>query len=482
MREVSCRYGPSITAYEVWNEANLPTFYGGTPAQMADLTLAAFEEIRKCNPSALVVAANTTSRATGSFGTFFPEYLAELKKRNWPADAYSVHSYPTASGGADDRIKGIGQFRTMLALAGAPFTTVFDSEVNYGLAGLGEGKVDLWGDKSMALISRTYIDSVRYGFGSTFWYAWTKRADGVFGIQLTPSAVEEQQAWRATYDWLIGAQLQKCASPQTDLVVCQFSRGADNFSLVWYGDISSPKALTSGSGYFGALGSICQTLRGADCAGILSGTAPLSYSPVRISGPPTAAASVPAKITITPNVLILGADATSPLTITVLDANDKPIFDQEVRVSATGTARFVGGNTITNGRTNSAGQLVVNVTVVGVGGGAIVAIPDTGQAGLKATAMVSSAGVAQRTIAIEGERVGEELLVKGSTVGFTQGPTVKAWVRFPGQTEYFESSVLVIVEPSGNFTWRRKTQKKDVYLLQVRGWDGFVKQNYLSGN
>ena len=283
VHEVSCKYGASISAYEVWNEANLDTFYSGTPAQMADLTLAAFEEIRKCNPNALVVAANTTSRATGSFGTFFPAYLAELKKRNWPADAYSVHSYPTASGGADDRIRGIAQFRTMLALSGAPFTTVFDSEVNYGLAGLGEGKVDLTGDKAMALLSRTYIDSVRYGFGSTFWFVWTKNGSGVTGIQLTPGSTDEQQAWRATYDWLIGAQLQKCGSPKTDLVICQFSRGADNFSLVWYGDANSPANLISPSRYFGNLGSKCQTLRGSDCAGILAGTAPLSYMPVRIS-------------------------------------------------------------------------------------------------------------------------------------------------------------------------------------------------------
>lgn len=394
VREVSCKYGASISAYEVWNEANLDTFYSGTPAQMADLTLAAFEEIRKCNPSALVVAANTTSRATGSFGTFFPAYLAELKKRNWPADAYSVHSYPTASGGADDRIRGIGQFRAMLALSGAPFTTVFDTEVNYGLAGLGEGKVDITGDKAMALLSRTYIDSVRYGFGSTFWYAWTKTGNGVFGIQLTPGSTDEQQAWRATYDWLIGAQMQKCASPKTDLVVCQFSRGADNFSLVWYGDVSSPANLISPSGYFGKLGSICQTLRGTDCAGILAGTAPVSYMPVRISGPPTAAASVPANITMVPSVLTVSAGANQPVTITVLDASGNPIFDQEVRVTATGDVRFVRGdgatNTVTNGRTNEKGQLVVTVTMAGSTTGTITAVPDTGQAGLKATATVSS--------------------------------------------------------------------------------------------
>jgi hypothetical protein len=226
--------------------------------------------------------------------------------------------------------------------------------VNYGLAGLGEGKVDITGDKAMALLSRTYIDSVRYGFGSTFWYAWTKTGNGVFGIQLTPGSTDEQQAWRATYDWLIGAQMQKCASPKTDLVVCQFSRGADNFSLVWYGDVSSPANLISPSGYYGKLGSICQTLRGTDCAGILAGTAPLSYMPVRISGPPTAAASVPANITMVPSVLTVSAGANQPVTITVLDASGNPIFDQEVRVTATGDVRFVRGdgatNTVTNGR------------------------------------------------------------------------------------------------------------------------------------
>ena len=390
VREVSCKYGPSISAYEVWNEANLDTFYSGTPAQMADLTLAAFEEIRKCNPSALVVAANTTSRATGSFGTFFPAYLAELKKRNWPADAYSVHSYPTASGGADDRIRGIGQFRAMLALSGAPFTTVFDTEVNYGLAGLGEGKVDITGDKAMALLSRTYIDSVRYGFGSTFWYAWTKTGNGVFGIQLTPGSTDEQQAWRTTYDWLIGAQLQKCASPKIDLVVCQFSRGADNFSLVWYGDVSSPANLISPSRYFGNLGSKCQTLRGSDCAGILAGTAPLSYMPVRIFGPATAAASVPAKITMDKSVMSVSPAESQPVTITVLDASGNPISGQQVDLIATGDTRFGLGAGSSTPVTNEKGQLVVTITTIGSATGTITAVPVNGQAGLKATATISS--------------------------------------------------------------------------------------------
>ena len=281
---VACRYGPSITAYEVWNEANLQTFWKGTPAEMAELTKVAFEEIRRCNPSALVVAANTTSRATGSFGTFFPEYLEEMKKRGWPADAYSVHSYPSASGGADDRIKGISQFRSMLALAGAPFTTTFDTEINYGLAGLGEGKVDLTGETAMTLLSRTYIDSARYGFGSTFWFVWTANPDSKFGIQLTKGTASERVAWRTTYDWLVGAQYQRCLETPEKVVVCQFNKGADNFSLVWRGDVNGGTSSTS-PGYFSGLGSRVCDLAG-NCQGFTTQTQlPISPMPRRIDGP-----------------------------------------------------------------------------------------------------------------------------------------------------------------------------------------------------
>ncbi len=449
VKTVACKYGASINAYEIWNEANLATFYGGTPAQMADLTLAAFQEIRSCNPSALVVAANTTSRATNSFATFFPAYLAELKTRNWPADAYSVHSYPTASGGADDRIKGIGQFRTMLALSGAPFTTVFDSEINYGLAGLGEGKVDITGDKAMALLSRTYIDSVRYGFGSTFWYVWTKTADPKFGIQLTPSNTDEQQAWRQTYDWLIGAAMQKCATPEQGLVICQFSKGAENFSLVWYGDAESPDNLIPPKGYFGKLGSICQTLRGADCAGILNGTTPLSYMPVRISGAPSAASVVgPASISMTPEIVAVDLKEVTPLTVTVLDAAGKPVVDQEVRATATGSARFEGGNSVKNGRTNAEGKLILSVTRVGANvaeRGTITVIPDTGLASLKATSTLTAKGITLQSAVLTFES-------RGRVTGIAPEYAGKSvMLIFRQENGLWSQKVVVNVNNNGNF-------------------------------
>jgi hypothetical protein len=49
---VVTRYGSSIDAYQIWNEANLTTFWQGTPSQMARLTLEANRIIRRLDPTA----------------------------------------------------------------------------------------------------------------------------------------------------------------------------------------------------------------------------------------------------------------------------------------------------------------------------------------------------------------------------------------------------------------------------------------------
>ena len=337
-----CRqFGASIHAYEVWNEANLQTFWTGSAAQLADLTKAAFEEIRKCNPGALVVAANTTSRADGSFANFFPAYLQELKARGWPADGYSLHSYPKAAGGNGDRIAGIAQFRTMLALAGAPFTAVFDTEANYGMAGLGQGKVEIVGEPAAALMSRTYIVSVRYGFGSTFWFVWTKNPDSKMGIQFTPQATAEKTAWNKTYDWLVGAQFHACGEHDQyrGLVVCQFDRNGSDFSLAWFGEVNQGSSTTLAPGTFNGLGSECDSLLGGSCKAILEGTAPITSTPIRIYGPTLATADTPEAIRLRPQTLpTLNTSDTEgvPVTIVVTNAQGKHLAGERVKVAAEG--------------------------------------------------------------------------------------------------------------------------------------------------
>ena len=78
MRAVVNRYGGRIAAYQIWNEANIPQFWRGTPELMADLTARAYAVIKKAQPGAVVVAASTGSRWVKGFTEFYPEYLTAL--------------------------------------------------------------------------------------------------------------------------------------------------------------------------------------------------------------------------------------------------------------------------------------------------------------------------------------------------------------------------------------------------------------------
>ena len=111
---------------------------------------------------------------------------------------------------------------------------------------------------------------------------------------------------------------------------------------------------------------------------------------MRISGPATAAASVPAKITMDKSVMSVSPAESQPVTITVLDASGNPISGQQVDLIATGDTRFGLGAGSSTPVTNENGQLVVTITTIGSATGTITAVPVNGQAGLKATATISS--------------------------------------------------------------------------------------------
>ena len=55
-------FGDQISAYQIWNEANLKNFYNGTPAEMADMTKRAYDIIKAGDPDALVVAPSPSTR------------------------------------------------------------------------------------------------------------------------------------------------------------------------------------------------------------------------------------------------------------------------------------------------------------------------------------------------------------------------------------------------------------------------------------
>ena len=235
------RYADSIDSYQIWNEANLTTFWQGTPKQMAQLTKDAYQIIRKYDPTAKVVSASTTVRLQSAYKKFFPQYLKELKKQKWPIDVVSVHLYPASTGTPADRVSYIKQVQKDMKKGKVPASKqLWDTEINYGLAGPGSKnkKKNITGANAAAWVAQTYMDDLLYGVSRAYWYFWQNNSNLV-GIQMftgQPGATGYQkvQSWTngRYYDCHAGT-VNYCnlGDNVTPWVVAWASKGSGTFTV-----------------------------------------------------------------------------------------------------------------------------------------------------------------------------------------------------------------------------------------------------------
>jgi hypothetical protein len=211
LRRVAERYRGRITAYQVWNEANITIFYRGKPADMAELTLRAKQVLDEADPDAVLVGASTTVRRDGPVKAWYGKYAAALAERGWPVDAMAVHLYPLADQGAGTRAAYIRTMRAWLAERGWT-GPLWDTEVNYGdRRDFAPEKVEVPQAQAAAWVARTYIDSLALGIDEVYWYSWN---DHILGIdQVDPQTgqiLAAGQAYLTVQDWLVGSYWQGC--------------------------------------------------------------------------------------------------------------------------------------------------------------------------------------------------------------------------------------------------------------------------------
>jgi hypothetical protein len=235
VRAVVTRYGGRIGAYQIWNEANISEFWRGTPELMADLTARAYAVIKAAQPGATVVAASTGSRWIKGFTEFYPEYLTALGVFGWPIDAFSVHLYPTSTGTPKDRTYLLGMMKTALRIAGAPAKPIWETEINYGITspGTGEPARTIPDADIPAYVSRTYLDSLRFGIARSYWYAWTPEYR-LLGIQMWNGYLASR-AYGATRNWVVGSTFSGCSTTGV-AVLCNFDRDGVRFYIAYTDD------------------------------------------------------------------------------------------------------------------------------------------------------------------------------------------------------------------------------------------------------
>jgi hypothetical protein len=277
--EVATKFKGRINAYQIWNEANLKNFWNGTPEEMADLTKRAYDIIKKIDPEATVVSASPTTRLTAAFDKFFPAYLKALGDKGWPVDVIAIHTYPAGDGDPVARGAAIKAAQDYLKAAGAPDTLkLWDTELNYGLAGPGDiAGQDITGAKAAGFVIRTYIDDLRYGVDRSYWYIWTQKAGGntgvVKGIQAYPGSDAEQGFFNFE-NWVVGATFDGCQETN-GAVTCTFTRGGVPSTVVWSEKGDIPFTVPAGSKL------VCDPL--ANCTEVSDGQSiTLTEVPVRI--------------------------------------------------------------------------------------------------------------------------------------------------------------------------------------------------------
>ena len=199
---------------------------------MAEMTKRAYDIIKKNDPNALVVAPSPSMRLTAAFDRFYPEYLTELAALGWPVDVMAIHTYPDGSGDPIARGLLIQKAKDALAAAGAPELPLWDTELNYGLAGPGDiPKQEITGANAAGFVVRTYIDDLRYGIERSYWYIWTLRPYDLLGVQAYAGS-DGEQGFFALDDWVTGAVFNGCTE-ENGSVICNFSEGESSWIVAW---------------------------------------------------------------------------------------------------------------------------------------------------------------------------------------------------------------------------------------------------------
>jgi hypothetical protein len=262
VREVVNRYGGRIAGYELWNEANLTTFWQGSASNLFEMSQNAYGIIKAANPAAVVAAPSITTRLRGSSARFTSAFAGEVASSgSIPFDTWTIHSYPNGDAGRDfdtgqnfprmaatRRADDIISWQNALVDALGPDSPalgigIYDTEVNYGLKGPGiRPGVDWSTEDGNQLMDYTYADSRLLGITATFWYQYTAADYSLLGVQWSNTGGNQLSA---TWDSL------RASGPSNQR----------------FKSVSSPLYLSSNGDYVIPVFKSCFLRPGTSCAG-----------------------------------------------------------------------------------------------------------------------------------------------------------------------------------------------------------------------
>ncbi len=290
VRAVATRYRGLIQSYQMWNEADRPNFYTGTPEQLGDLTAKTSTVLKSIDKSVTFAAAGMIPRP-GRFGggSFEDRYYKRLKVHNWPVDAFPFAVYPETA----DKLAPYMKIATdSLKRVGAPTKPIWISEANY-FSNFGDPGPPFDDTKAATYVARNYIDSVNLGITRSYWYSYNSQQSDL-GVRMTSATgvpTGAATAFRNISEWMAGKDWLGCRT-EGGVVECG-TRGGTPATIMYRSSGASQVAAPAGTQQ------VCPIIGDCLAAGagtsVTVGTAPMIFKGAVYQGAPSSVRSLKAK-------------------------------------------------------------------------------------------------------------------------------------------------------------------------------------------
>jgi hypothetical protein len=232
VQAVVSRYQGRIEAYEIWNEPNDPTYYSGSPQQLAAMAQQAAAVIHATDPQAKVVTPGVVVR---SGLPWLDSFLAAGGAQG--SDVVGVHLYTRSLETPEATLPLINKLRPLLSRRGLAAKPVWNTETGWGRAQASRaGPAKFYtGSLSRAIVARAYLMTLIGGVQRYYFYAWNNNwvglrlADDADGLLPNTAAA----AYGRTYQWLVGAVFRGCTRRADGLWTCRLNRPGVLETVTW---------------------------------------------------------------------------------------------------------------------------------------------------------------------------------------------------------------------------------------------------------
>jgi hypothetical protein len=296
------RYGRRIDSYQVWNEANITTFWTGSMRQMAQLSKAMYDVRNSVQPKAQVIAPSMVGRLPYEQAWLKKFYALKLNGthvwRFYNALGFSLYPLPkfgSRTGVPEDGIKLLHVVTRKLHRAGVPSSKpIWNNEANYGLqTGGGTHAKTISNARQASNVVRTYLLSAANGVKRVFWYRYDMGllprsvGGGTIGntllskpgnpTQVTPAGHAYLMVQRWMHGTLQGSRGHRpCPTDRHGTYTCVVKDGSGTRRIYWNPFHTATVRLASNAGHaHGVLGGVNNVAGGSKLT--------VDYRPVMVS-------------------------------------------------------------------------------------------------------------------------------------------------------------------------------------------------------